>query len=373
METSEQTYIGTYLKNLREDRKISLETISNNTRINIKILQSLEENDFESLPSQTYVIGFVKNYMAQLKVGHDDALEILKNNYQERGDNPQKIQIEKSKKLAPKNNQLSFPVEKVLNKRNLVIFASLLVLLGLYQLIAYLSTSVSDTPVAASKPAVEENTEEDIVASSLEEETGEVVETIPETTAQEVSPVTTTTLAKIVVKQEERKKAEQIEEEKTEELSKEKNTERYPFVEFKEFGTPTYTISENESPDDIPANFRYHGGDENYLYIVASYDDCWIRYRTDDGKIKSFILKQGRHMFARGKMFFINTGNLGGLDIYFNNKKVEAESKSGFKHIILPVDNTDDYQIPLFVQDSLNNVYFNVDYKELMAEKPDSE
>ncbi len=66
--------IGKLLKEKRDSLKISLEEVSAATKINIKILQSLEAGDLEKLPAKTFVRGFVQTYAKYLGL---DSKEVL--------------------------------------------------------------------------------------------------------------------------------------------------------------------------------------------------------------------------------------------------------------------------------------------------------
>lgn len=54
--------VGEILKNKREEKKVELETVENNTKIRKKFLQALEADEWQSLPSVIYARGFIKNY-----------------------------------------------------------------------------------------------------------------------------------------------------------------------------------------------------------------------------------------------------------------------------------------------------------------------
>ena len=54
--------IGSDLKSAREARKISLNTVSERTKIPVKYLEAIEENRFDVFPSQTYAKGFIRAY-----------------------------------------------------------------------------------------------------------------------------------------------------------------------------------------------------------------------------------------------------------------------------------------------------------------------
>ena len=55
-------YHGKELKQLRERMGIELQTVAKETRISLKILESLEEESFEKLPALVYLKGFLKSY-----------------------------------------------------------------------------------------------------------------------------------------------------------------------------------------------------------------------------------------------------------------------------------------------------------------------
>lgn len=57
---------GSYLKNIREMKGITLEEISQKTRIKISYLKALEEEDFKQLPAEVFARGFLKAYAKYL-------------------------------------------------------------------------------------------------------------------------------------------------------------------------------------------------------------------------------------------------------------------------------------------------------------------
>lgn len=66
--------IGTYLKKQREMRRISLDEISRATKINLRNLEALEENDFSSLPGPVFAKSFVKLYAKSIGLDGDEAM-----------------------------------------------------------------------------------------------------------------------------------------------------------------------------------------------------------------------------------------------------------------------------------------------------------
>ncbi|MGB9595916.1 MAG: helix-turn-helix domain-containing protein [Candidatus Poribacteria bacterium] len=58
--------IGEQLKQVREDKNISLDDVANATKISKRYLQAIEEGNYSLLPAQTYVKGCIYNYARYL-------------------------------------------------------------------------------------------------------------------------------------------------------------------------------------------------------------------------------------------------------------------------------------------------------------------
>lgn len=54
--------LGEYLQNARVEQKISLQDIQNQTKIRSCYLEALEKGDFDAIPGEVYVKGFLTNY-----------------------------------------------------------------------------------------------------------------------------------------------------------------------------------------------------------------------------------------------------------------------------------------------------------------------
>ncbi|MEN9217069.1 MAG: DUF4115 domain-containing protein [Gloeomargarita sp. HHBFW_bins_162] len=68
--------IGQYLRQVREQRQLSLEDISVRTRIQIRLLRALEEGQVAELPEPIYVQGFLRQYANVLELGELDLSEL---------------------------------------------------------------------------------------------------------------------------------------------------------------------------------------------------------------------------------------------------------------------------------------------------------
>lgn len=62
VDLGEGPYRGKMLKQIREKMGVDLKTISTETRISLKILELIEEENVGQLPAQVYLKGFLKGY-----------------------------------------------------------------------------------------------------------------------------------------------------------------------------------------------------------------------------------------------------------------------------------------------------------------------
>jgi cytoskeletal protein RodZ len=65
---------GQYLQALRLEKKISLERISDETRIGLSMLQLIEKEDHDSLPDEVFVKGFLRSYAKAVGADGDEAV-----------------------------------------------------------------------------------------------------------------------------------------------------------------------------------------------------------------------------------------------------------------------------------------------------------
>lgn len=74
---------GELLHEKRLAKELSLEFVSEKTKINPEYLAALETSDFKKLPSATFAKGFLKNYARFLRVNPDTALAMFRRDFVE--------------------------------------------------------------------------------------------------------------------------------------------------------------------------------------------------------------------------------------------------------------------------------------------------
>lgn len=65
---------GQYLQAIRTEKQISLETVSEETRIRLETLQQIEEEDHSNLPDEVFVKGFLRAYAKAIGADGDEAV-----------------------------------------------------------------------------------------------------------------------------------------------------------------------------------------------------------------------------------------------------------------------------------------------------------
>ena len=77
---------GGYLRNERESRGVPLEEIADNTKVNMRFLLALENNDYDQLPSEVFIKGFIRSYAKTIGGNADEMVAI----YEESLDNKER-------------------------------------------------------------------------------------------------------------------------------------------------------------------------------------------------------------------------------------------------------------------------------------------
>lgn len=75
---SEDIVDGEKLKQIREEAGISLKSIISSTKISSFVINAIEGNEYESLPAEIYVKGFLRNYCKAIKINTEHSEKIIK-------------------------------------------------------------------------------------------------------------------------------------------------------------------------------------------------------------------------------------------------------------------------------------------------------
>lgn len=71
--------LGQKLREAREQHNFSLEQVARDTHISKHYLEALEDENFSTIPGETYIIGFLRNYAEYLSLNPEEIVALYKN------------------------------------------------------------------------------------------------------------------------------------------------------------------------------------------------------------------------------------------------------------------------------------------------------
>ena len=80
--TETRTSVGVNLRNLREQKNLTIAEVANRLYLQPHVIEALEQDDHESLPSGTYVYGYLQNYAKLLDVSVDRVVAMFKEDFE---------------------------------------------------------------------------------------------------------------------------------------------------------------------------------------------------------------------------------------------------------------------------------------------------
>lgn len=306
---------GALLKKRREEMGLSFEQVAQTTKIRPHILQALEEEDWDTLPSSAFVRGFIRSYARSLGLNEN----VVANAYRGISEN---IEAPTGAGIKPARRKKG---------KVLYIFSALILLAGLFFLftngeqiwdeisktagnaVTEVSTDLqlrkvenvpegkkdfadNDHANAPIKPAV--SSEDNVSQKSSEIE---IVETKTEQLAESpVAPAKTAPLSKVASLPDE---TVIVVEETTQPISE--------------------TVSEPAASSNVPS--------EKGLVLKANVKErTWIRIFIDNMKPKDYVFHPGsKPEWTAEKGFELLIGNAGGIELGFEGAPMKAPGKKG--------------------------------------------
>jgi cytoskeleton protein RodZ len=257
---------GERLRREREMRGITLNEIGESTKISRRHLESLEKEDFESLPGGIFNKGFVRAYARYLGIDEEQAVadySAAANEQEEPGDKfPLEIHPEPNPKLNPKRSTLPL----------------ILALLALVAVLAVFwarnkGRSLESTDTSSSAPAGTPHTAATPAPASPSPQ--------PETPSPspQIAPAAQS--------------------------------------------SPSFA---SRNPAEVMASANKTASPEHtFSVMVTAKEDAWVLLKADGKTVLSRKLNAGEQQSVRaGSRVVLVTGNAGGVDVSFNGKALGA-------------------------------------------------
>jgi cytoskeleton protein RodZ len=270
---------GDKLKREREMRGVTLEEISESTKIARRHLEALESEDFAALPGGVFNKGFVRAYARFIGISEDqtvaDYSAVHKEETPPEDQFPLEIHQKPDRQMNPRSSQLPLIGAVV---------ALVLVVAG------YAAWRSKHHPA------------ESVVPSASAASRGEASDSkIPaEQASAQPAPSESSTTAKMVAVDQKVSAPE---------------PPRKP-------AASTAPLRSNAQPE---RNARPLAPDHSFFVIIKAKEDAWISVVADGRRVSHGILRADRQKFVRaGKQIIVTTGNAGGIDVSFNGKPLGA-------------------------------------------------
>jgi cytoskeleton protein RodZ len=321
--------LGSYLKRMRDERNISIEQVAYATRISLKMLRALEDNDHTALPAPTFVRGYLQAYAKYAKIDAQDLLLRYQHHLATAPD-PKKGNI---------RSHYLYVRERYQEKRRLVLvivlFVAMLSVAGTYfllkakreknKMLAQQAEQIlKSTPTeSASIPTTGTATE---VASTLTTATASATSTV--TTAKiNTATATATTSATASATSTATATAKEV-----------AKTPEPPKTETK--------LAEPVAPQPVARTDEK----KTYNLLLKAEQDVWIKFQTDQDEVKDLTLRSGKAMMLRANSVIkIFSGNLGALKATLNGAPMSSlASGNRSKSVVLPESEASKFPLPLF-------------------------
>ena len=149
--------LGQYLKRERESRTVSIEELSNGTRISRPFLEALEKDDFSFFPQREFIPGFLKGYARYVGLDTKEVLSRYQMQSELEGRKETFRQLSLFPTISPAVEEIQEPVKEAQKipapkvekryRRNIFIkLAIVLIALGLTLYIHHLLKEIDNRP-----------------------------------------------------------------------------------------------------------------------------------------------------------------------------------------------------------------------------------
>lgn len=298
--------IGEHLKKEREAKGISLQEIANSTNISPRFLEAIEREEFEVLPGEIFVKGFMKNYAAYIGL---DAAEISKE-YQKRFEAPESQQA--SENIVKQESITPFDINH--EKKFVNIWPAVIGLLALAGLGYYLR----DTIINEKQSVIPEKRQSEAIVAEKKKVVSETQDKPPEQT-MEVEKSDALPKEKPVETEVANASGPATDQAATEESLKPPKVLASPLPP-SDAGQISPEQVEPESGREGPGSVTEKGLDMK----LSATSDAWMLIKRDNSvDRKDFILRAGETIVMKAdEKFTITTGNASGVKIIVNGKNV---------------------------------------------------
>jgi cytoskeletal protein RodZ len=297
--------LGEELKRRREERDISLNEISESTKIGIRFLKAIDSDNYTILPGGIFTRSFIRAYAKQVGMNEDEAMGLYNEQL-----SPAKPETSNLSEVAQQSELTATRKTSRLEKKQ-----------AARQALSIQQPEVKTPPLAVPRASTQVNWGTLIIGVGILIIIGIIV----------------TALVRQLNKASAEKQANNTSVAKVEPDQPQNTT-----PETRQGQPPT--TSPQTPPDSSttpPPNLTQ--GDAIRVKLEAATGDCWLRYQVDEAPATQMILKQGltQEVPPAQNVVKINYGNRQTLKLFINDKEAyfPADSQKFKGQVILTRDN----------------------------------
>ena len=285
-ENDENKTVGEILKDARLASKLSIEKVSDKTRIGVAYLIAIEAGDFNALPGQVYASGFVRTYAKFLGL---DAGEIYDKFRDEAAGNRQRVKLA----MMEPEREGGVPHRKE-------ILIAIGALIFIYALWTIFSSSGSEK---AKEKAPETVAMETINATVAEQKVSTASSTVKSEAKKDVSVVAKTTSSAATA----------------------------ATAASAASGKTTAPKENSETVEQVDLSRSYGANDGETRVVLVANSEVWLQITDDDKVIFSKVLAKGDRYNVPDYEYdlTLRAGNAASIDVYVDGNKLSPLGKKG--------------------------------------------
>jgi len=277
---------GSYLKSERELRGVTLDELHSKTMIPVRFLLALENNQFDELPEEVFIKGYIRSIAKVIGAQEYEVLSTY-------------MDIKKTAPSIDTNNPSTLDQKHSTLDPKFIFVLSLIILFlsgiawGINILIHKFNKDSTESIPTLSKQKQSKSKEEPV--NNLSAGNGKIDDTSPALTTSELSPTTSAISSKIPIEK------------------SPNNLSRKSAGDLKNLSA---TVNNEDPASSTESNMPLK-------LTIRVKGDVWLNIMVDDSTVESFILTKGSEKIFYGKkQYLINAGNKNLIDLTLNGTAI---------------------------------------------------
>ena len=277
---------GSYLKSERELRGVTLDELHSKTMIPVRFLLALENNQFDELPEEVFIKGYIRSIAKVIGAQEYEVLSTY-------------MDIKKTAPSIDTNNPSTLDQKHSTLDPKFIFVLSLIILFlsgiawGINILIHKFNKDSTESIPTLSKQKQSKSKEEPV--NNLSAGNGKIDDTSPALKTSELSPTTSAISSKIPIEK------------------SPNNLSRKSAGDLKNLSA---TVNNEDPASSTESNMPLK-------LTIRGKGDAWLNIMVDDSTVESFILTKGSEKIFYGKkQYLINAGNKNLIDLTLNGTAI---------------------------------------------------